>query len=82
MSRAVLLQVYAIGGYDQNYTILNENFEYDPASKAWTKLANMTTPRGDLFCVNFLGEVYALGGFYVSRLNPAAPREFGKFKVV
>lgn len=57
-------KVYAIGGYDQNYTILNENFEYDPASKAWTKLANMPTPRGDLFCVNFLGEVYALGGFY------------------
>ncbi|KAG0575426.1 hypothetical protein KC19_5G002900 [Ceratodon purpureus] len=57
-------KVYAVGGYDEMYTILNATYVYDPATKVWTKLANMPTARGDLMCVNFLGEIYALGGFY------------------
>lgn len=59
-------QVYAIGGYDEKYGILAANYVYDPTTKAWTKLADMPTARGDLMCVSLLGEIYALGGFYVS----------------
>lgn len=63
--------MYAIGGYDENYGILGANYEYDPATKVWTRLADMPTPRGDLMCVSLLGEVYALGGFYVSESRPS-----------
>lgn len=59
-------QVYAIGGYDETYGILAANYVYDPTTKTWTKLADMPTARGDLMCVSLLGEIYALGGFYVS----------------
>jgi len=61
--------VYAIGGYDENYGLLAANYVYDPVTKVWTKLADMPTPRGDLMCVSLLGEVYALGGFYVSEIR-------------
>lgn len=60
------MKVYQIGGYDENYNYLNNTYVYDPATTTWTRLADMPTARGDLMCVNFLGEVYALGGYYVS----------------
>lgn len=62
----LLMQVYQIGGYDENYNYLNNTYVYDPATTTWTRLADMPTARGDLMCVNFLGEVYVLGGYYVS----------------
>lgn len=60
------MKVYQIGGYDETYNYLNNTYVYDPATTVWTRLADMPTARGDHMCVNFLGEVYALGGYYVS----------------
>jgi N-acetylneuraminic acid mutarotase len=61
------MKVYQIGGYDENYNYLNNTYVYDPATTTWTRLADMPTARGDHMCVNFLGEVYSLGGYYVSK---------------
>jgi hypothetical protein len=61
-----VLQVYQIGGYDGDYNYLNYTFVYDPTTKEWSRTTDMPTARGDHMCANFMGEIYSLGGYYVS----------------
>lgn len=60
------LQVYEIGGYDEHYDYLNSTYMYDTLTITWSRVADMPTPRGDHMCVDFMNEIYVLGGYYVS----------------
>lgn len=53
------------GGYSTNYTeTLSVAEKYDPNTRAWTPIASMPTPRGDVMCAAMNGLFVVAGGFY------------------
>ena len=59
------VNVLHAGGYSANYTeILNLAEKYDPNTNAWTSIASMPTPRGDVMCAALNGQYVAAGGYY------------------
>ncbi len=74
-------RIYALGGFNGSYTILNTVEAYSPASNTWTAVAPMPTARQGLAAVAGPdGRIYALGGLYdsggslatVEAYNPAS----------
>ena len=64
-----------VGGEEQSGTI-REVEAYDPASRRWTRLPDLRTPRHGLGVVSHRGRVYAIEGglepgFFFSRANEA-----------
>ena len=58
-------RLYAIGGYSGTTlpgSVLQTVEEYDPATDAWTRKADMPTPRRQLVVVAVNGRIYAIGG--------------------
>ncbi|MBC2581761.1 S8 family serine peptidase [Clostridium sp. DJ247] len=61
-SAAVNGKLYAIGGRDSSFSLLNDVEVYDPTSNTWTTKAAMPTPRAKLATAVVNGKVYAIGG--------------------
>lgn len=58
-------RLYAIGGYSGTAlpgSVLQTVEEYDPTTDAWTRKADMPTPRRQLVVVAVNGRIYAIGG--------------------
>jgi N-acetylneuraminic acid mutarotase len=56
-------KVYAIGGFDDEFTRLGTNESYDPVTDTWTAKQDMPTPRNALCVCAVNGKIYAIGGF-------------------
>lgn len=52
---------YISGGWDKT-NVLSEFYVYDPATNAWTKRANLPTPRYLHDMVAYRGKLYVMGG--------------------
>eukprot|EP01025_Chloroclados_australasicus_P044588 TRINITY_DN4843_c0_g2_i2.p1 TRINITY_DN4843_c0_g2~~TRINITY_DN4843_c0_g2_i2.p1 ORF type:complete len:744 (-),score=133.45 TRINITY_DN4843_c0_g2_i2:407-2638(-) len=57
-------ELYAVGGYDENYVQLASIERFDRQSNEWEVVAEMDKGRGDLSCVAVDGVIYVLGGVY------------------
>ena len=54
--------LYAIGGRDNDCTILNSGEKYDPVTNTWTPIAPMEHARVGFGLVAIDDSIYALGG--------------------
>jgi hypothetical protein len=64
---AIGTKVYVLGGYGEGYNISDAVEVLDTsnaAATAWSQLAPMPSPRGDLNCVSYAGQIFVFGGFY------------------
>ena len=59
---AVNGKIYAIGGVDANFNILNAVEVYGPGSNSWGAAPSMPTARSFLAAADANGLVYAIGG--------------------
>jgi N-acetylneuraminic acid mutarotase len=56
-------KLYMFAGQGKFFTPLGLVYEYDPATKAWTKKKTMPVPAHHAAMVEYSGKVYAFGGF-------------------
>lgn len=62
--------IYAMGGYDNAWKVLNTNEVYDPKADTWSTKASMPVPtRGAAHAKGFDGKIYIFGGFDSSWIN-------------
>jgi len=56
--------VYIFGGYDDQYTTLDDGWIFDPSTNTWNASSlKFNTARGDFVAVAYNDRVYAIGGF-------------------
>ena len=60
-------KIYAIGGLDSSYNLVDTNEMYDPATNTWTTLKSMPTPRAKFGVAVCQDKIYVIGGEIGSR---------------
>jgi Kelch motif len=55
--------IYVYGGQTSTGGFLNDLWRWNPATQAWSQLANMPTPKGNIQGAYWNGKIYVPGGF-------------------
>jgi len=66
-------KVYAIGGRDSRYWLLNSNEMYDPDNDTWTPLRPMPTARDRFGIAACQNKIYAIGGVIATYSGGGGP---------
>ena len=63
-------KLYAIGGVNENFTVVGSNEIYNPSTDTWTALAPMLTPRVHFGITSYQNKIFVIGGITSSMLIP------------
>jgi N-acetylneuraminic acid mutarotase len=65
-------EVFVIGGYADNATIVDRVEAYDPANDTWRSVAPLPSPRHHVNAAVVEGKIYVLGGLVTNSFNAIA----------